>query len=82
MYCQICGFEVATKRCPRCGRLVCEHDWAGGICAACEDTLCKLCRTNYSISTCMICGAPVCENCSVRRGLGRVCKKCINTVFR
>ncbi|WP_148682650.1 hypothetical protein [Pyrobaculum ferrireducens] len=77
MRCQICGYEEAERRCPRCGRWACRHDWAGEHCAACEATLCRICRQNFSISTCIVCGRPVCEKCSVRRGLGRICINCL-----
>jgi len=33
--CQICGFEEAERRCPRCGRSVCRFDWAGEHCVVC-----------------------------------------------
>ncbi|RFA94887.1 hypothetical protein CGL51_09105 [Pyrobaculum aerophilum] len=78
--CYICGFEEAKYKCPKCGRLVCRHDWAGAYCAACEATLCRLCKSNFSISVCIVCGRLVCEKCSVRRGLGRVCKDCMRNL--
>lgn len=77
--CYICGFEEAEYKCPRCGRWVCQHDWAGRHCAACEATLCRICGERFSISTCVKCGRPVCERCSVRRGLFRICKYCLES---
>ncbi|ACB40390.1 zinc finger HIT domain-containing protein [Pyrobaculum neutrophilum] len=74
--CQICGFEKAELRCPRCGRRVCRHDWAGDRCAVCDSTLCRLCGRFFAVSTCAICGRPVCDGCSIRVGLGRVCREC------
>ncbi len=82
MKCQICGFEEAERRCPRCGRSVCRFDWAGEHCVVCAETLCRICGRNFSISTCVVCGQLVCEECSVRRGLGRVCKNCLKTSAR
>ncbi|MEM0369470.1 MAG: hypothetical protein QXK71_00415 [Pyrobaculum sp.] len=75
--CQICGFEKAVYKCKRCGRWVCEFDWAGEHCAVCEYTQCRVCKRRFSISTCVICGAVVCGGCSVKRGLGRICKNCL-----
>ncbi|MFB6489928.1 MAG: hypothetical protein TU35_001560 [Thermoproteus sp. AZ2] len=77
--CELCGWEPADFKCPRCGRLVCRYDWAGDRCAACEATLCRICGVNYSVSTCYICGRPVCERCSVRRGLLRICVDCLRS---
>ncbi|CCC81574.1 Zn finger protein [Thermoproteus tenax Kra 1] len=75
--CEICGWERADFRCPKCGRLVCRYDKGARYCRACEETLCEICGDAYSIATCYRCGKLVCDKCSVRRGLLRICVECL-----
>ncbi len=74
--CEVCGRAPTSHSCPLCGRGVCEEDWAGGHCVACEATLCELCRRRLSVGYCAVCGRLVCEECSVEEGVVRLCAEC------
>ncbi len=83
--CEICGKETSKLyRCNLCGRLVCSEDYnlKKGICIACEEALCQVCRKNLSTGYCKYCGRLVCEECSVRVGAEIVCKECIKKSFK
>ena len=81
MKCEICEENLAILRCPICNRNICENcfDKENNLCLICKELLCYICRKRLSISVCAICGKPICRIDSVRFGLMRICKNCLNT---
>ncbi|OYT63055.1 MAG: hypothetical protein B6U69_00085 [Thermofilum sp. ex4484_15] len=83
MKCEICGKEVTeTYTCKLCGRRVCKEDFdkGSGICEICKETLCALCKVRLAIAICNECGRLVCEDCSIKVGVGYLCKDCAKEV--
>jgi hypothetical protein len=76
--CEICG-APATRRCPLCGRMVCDEHFNEelGVCAVCAQSLCMICGRRLAITTCPLCGRMVCVECSVQVDSAvRICKEC------
>ncbi len=77
--CEICGARPASRRCPLCGRYVCDEDWDSerGVCILCSSSLCQVCGRRLAIATCAVCGRLVCEECSVQvTPVVRLCREC------
>lgn len=80
--CEVCG-APAEFECKRCGRKVCTDDYIKekGICAVCEETLCRLCGRRLAVGYCAICGRLVCKECSIKRGRALICRDCVKATF-
>ncbi len=82
LYCEVCYSNIATKKCPVCGRYVCEEHWSRnlGLCTICAMMVCRVCWRNLAVTRCSICGRIVCRECIVE--VDEVRRKCFLCVMR
>ncbi len=75
--CDLCGSPV-SGRCRLCSRPACIfHLGEDGLCAACREALCMLCRERLSVARCDSCRRLVCVECSVQVDpVRRLCREC------
>jgi len=80
LLCQLClEPRGAVARCRLCGRPVCSAHWdaASGLCTACREALCSVCRERLAVASCSICGRPVCSACGIQvTPAVRLCPDC------
>ena len=77
--CHICNEYPAKGRCSKCGRPVCSRHAAGnGLCIICNEALCRICRSELSITHCISCGRLGCHKCLIQLdNVRRVCIECV-----